>query len=196
VYKFGGELNTPKQYKTFVSKWVHDHFVFKLQSRKTHDAVTISADVSNFGTYEYRNFLPGLLDGVPLAARECMWFIRVGASPHVSLVTQDALNRTSRNRRIHLRSPHAHLTWILDFCVWGHWKVLTFLLPPVNDVEGLQQRTVTGCKTVCNIPAPENVFDIQRCDVSRQVPNVTGHIFSGFYNCIRNQRALTLLPHL
>jgi hypothetical protein len=144
----------------------------------------------NITDNEYRdvleNELPSLLDCVPLAIKDLIWFMHDGAPPHFNFIARDALKNKYRNRRIGRGGPTA---WTplspdlnpVDFYVWGHLRALVYS-PPVKDVESLQQRTVNDCYIIHNTPGILNMLDSQRCDVSRHVLNLTSTFLAPLVN--------------
>jgi hypothetical protein len=79
----------------------------------------------------YRDFLetvlPGLLEDVPLAVRQSLWFQHDGAPAHCGEDVRQWLNATYPGRRIGHGGPIAwpprspDLTR-MDFFLWGHLK--------------------------------------------------------------------------
>lgn len=100
--------------------------------------------------HSYSNFLPNdlpnLLENVPIATRQNMWFMHDGAPPHFSLEARAVLNRPNYfpGRWIGRGGP---IPWPprspdlnpLDFFVWGHISALVYHRP-VNNVVELRAR--------------------------------------------------------
>jgi len=108
----------------------------------------------------YRNFLeqtlPPLLEDVPLATRHAMWFMHDGAPAHFSVLARQFLTATYGDRWIGRGGPHV---WParspdlnpLDYFLWGHLKSLVYTTP-VDDVEVLRTRILSGCDAIRNDP--------------------------------------------
>jgi hypothetical protein len=95
--------------------------------------------------------LPGLLENVPLAVRQRLWFQHDGAPAHYEEDVRQWLNATFPGRWIRRGGPIAwpprspHLTQ-MDFFLWGHLKEQVYAVSPrtIEDlVEGLQAAMTT-----------------------------------------------------
>lgn len=102
--------------------------------------------------------LPALLDDVPVATRQRMWFMHDGAPAHFSLLARNWLNQPNHygNRWIGRAGP---ATWPprspdmnpCDFFLWGFCNHLVYTRP-VNDVEDLRQRIIDAFQTIRDRP--------------------------------------------
>lgn len=109
---------------------------------------------------EYRHFLefvlPELLEEVPLAGREAMWFMHDGAPPHFSIVAREFLDATYGGHWIGRAGPQS---WPprspdlnpLDFFLWGHLKSLVYKTP-INTEAELRQRIRDSCDQIRHTP--------------------------------------------
>lgn len=106
----------------------------------------------------YLNFLQNdlfqLIDDLPLALRQTLWFMPDGAPPHYSLEVREWLHLTFRNRWIGSgreatvkwppRSPEMNP---LDFYFWGHLKNVVYSTP-VPNVEVLREKIFNAANEV------------------------------------------------
>lgn len=108
----------------------------------------------------YLNFLqeqlPLLLEDVPIAIRNQMWYMHDGAPAHFSAIVRNYLQIVYPNRWIGRggpqewppRSPDLNS---LDFFLWGHLKSLVYT-SPINTVEDLRGRIVAACNRIKHTP--------------------------------------------
>lgn len=95
-----------------------------------------------------RNDLPNLLQEVPLAIQENMWFLQDGAPPHYSREVRNFLGEQFPERWIG-RGAEAPIKWParspdlnpLDFCFWGYMKEKVYSVQ-VDSVEHLRERII------------------------------------------------------
>lgn len=106
----------------------------------------------------YRRFLaydlPPLLEEIPIATRQRMWYMHDGAPAHFSLIARNWLNQPNHyaNRWIGRGGP---IVWPprspdlnpCDFYLWGHCSALVYNTP-VQDVEDLRQRVIDAFQTI------------------------------------------------
>lgn len=102
--------------------------------------------------------LPPLLEDIPIATRQRMWFMHDGAPAHFSLIARNWLNQPNHyeNRWIGRGGP---IAWPArspdlnpcDFYLWGHCSALVYTRP-VNDVDDLRQRIIDAFDTIRNSP--------------------------------------------
>lgn len=99
-----------------------------------------------------QNELPDLLDAIPLAIRNIMWFQQDGAPAHTSREVTNYLNIVFPNRWIGKFGPVAwpprspDLT-PLDYFLWGFLKDFVYRTQPGN-VEELKDRIRVGCAAI------------------------------------------------
>lgn len=101
-----------------------------------------------------RDYLPDLLDNVPLATRQNMWFMHDGAPAHFSRNVRDHLDIIYPNRWIGRNGP---IAWpartpdlnSCDFFLWGHMKSVVYRTPVINAAD-LQQRIMTVADSIRN----------------------------------------------
>lgn len=113
--------------------------------------------------------LPILLEDVPLAQRQRMWFMHDGAPAHTSLVVREYLNARFPNRWI---GQHGPVAWPprspdlnpLDFYLWGHVKSVVYATP-VDTEDELLARVQAACQQVHDTP---RVFERVRQSFSRR----------------------------
>jgi hypothetical protein len=91
-----------------------------------------------------KTVLPGLLEDVPLAVRQRLWFQHAGAPAHYGEDVRQWLNATNPERYIGCGRP---ITWPsrlpdltpMDIFLWGHLKELVYAVPP-RTIEALMAR--------------------------------------------------------
>jgi hypothetical protein len=91
-----------------------------------------------------QNYLPGLLEDVPLDVRQNMWLLHDGAPPHNRRVVRDYLDISFADRWIERNGP---ISWPArspdlnpcDFYLWGHMKQLVYT-NEIATVEELRRR--------------------------------------------------------
>jgi hypothetical protein len=116
-----------------------------------------------------------------------MWYMHDSAPAHSSRVLWDVLSNTYLDRRIGTggpiawppRSPYLNP---LDFCLWGHLKILVYAAP-VDNEEALHNRILDACQTVHNYPG---IFEGMRRSMMRRIEAFIkshGGRFSTFYKC-------------
>lgn len=122
----------------------------------------------------YHNFLqeelPLLLEDVPIALRNDMWYMHDGAPAHFSVMVREHLHALYPNRWIGrggpqewpARSPDLNS---LDFFLWGHVKTLVYKTP-IHTVEELRERIVTAFETIRNTPG---IFERVRASMRRRI---------------------------
>jgi hypothetical protein len=99
-----------------------------------------------------QDVLPELLEDVPMAIRQDMWFQHDGAPPHFAGEVRDHLDEVYDNRWIGRGGPVAwpprspDLTPI-DFYLWGHMKQLVYSTP-VLDAMDLVARIVEASEVI------------------------------------------------
>jgi len=116
-----------------------------------------------------RDQLPLLLEDVPLAIRNQMWYMHDGAPAHFSVMVRNYLQTVFPNRCIGRggnvqwppRSPDLNS---LDFFLWGHLKTLVYT-SPINTVEELRERIVAACDGIQNTP---RIFERVRNSMRRR----------------------------
>ncbi|KMQ84443.1 transposable element tc3 transposase [Lasius niger] len=99
--------------------------------------------------------LPGLLEEVPLALRQVMWF-QDGAPAHCSIATHNHLQQVFGERWIGRTGP---VEWPprspdltpLDFFLWGHLKSLVYDIP-IESEEDLITRIMAACEVTQAMP--------------------------------------------
>lgn len=99
-----------------------------------------------------QNEIPGLLEDVPLATRELMWWQHDGAPAHNSGVVLDFLNNSYPGRWIGTNGP---LRWPprspditpLDFFLWGFLKEMVYA-EPIEDMADLINKIYASCATI------------------------------------------------
>lgn len=100
--------------------------------------------------------LPELLEDVPIALRQRMWFQHDGAPPHFARVVRNHLDEAFLNRWIGRGGP---VSWparspdltSLDFFLWGHVKEIVYKTQ-VNTVEELRGRIVAAFEDIRETP--------------------------------------------
>lgn len=102
-----------------------------------------------------REILPELLEDVPLATRQVMWFQQDGCPAHNAQAVTRFVNGRFGDRWIGNRSP---IAWParspdlspLDFFLWGHLKDVVYAAdrPPIASNEDLQERILDACASV------------------------------------------------
>lgn len=100
--------------------------------------------------------LPPLLEEIPIAMRQRMWYMHDGAPAHFSLIARNWLNRPNHyaNRWIGRGGP---INWPArspdlnpcDFYLWGHCNALVYTTP-IQDVADLRQRIINAFQTIRN----------------------------------------------
>lgn len=122
----------------------------------------------------YRQFLeetlPGLLEEVPLATRNTMWFMHDGAPAHFSIVARNYLNNTFPQKWIGrggpqpwpARSPDLNP---LDYFFWGYLKSLVYATPVVDEND-LRNRIVDSSNIIRNTPG---IFERVRHSMERRL---------------------------
>lgn len=100
--------------------------------------------------------LPVLLEDVPIALRNEMWYMHDGAPAHFSVIVREHLHAVYPNRWIGRGGPQQWLARSpdlnsLDFFLWGHLKSLVYKTP-INTVEDLRERIVASCEIIRNTP--------------------------------------------
>lgn len=111
------------------------------------------------------NDLPDLLEDVPLAIRECIWFSHDGF-PGI-FIGGNILNNTYHIPWIHRERPTA---WpppspdlnTLDFCLWEHIKCLVYTGP----VDNVRQWVMKACQIIRKYP---RIFERVRHSAIRRV---------------------------
>lgn len=124
----------------------------------------------NTYTHFLREELPMLLEDVPLAVRNEMWFMHDGAPAHFSLMARQHLDEAFENRWIGrggtqfwpARSPDLNP---LDFATWGHLKSLVYQTP-VQNAEDLRNRIVQSCIVIKDMPG---IFTRIRRSMQRRI---------------------------
>lgn len=116
------------------------------------------------------NELPALLEEVPLAIRQNMWFMHDGAPPHFALNVREFLNDSFPGRWIgrggpRLWPPRSPDHNPLDFFLWGYLKSLVYTTP-VENLEDLQNRILQGCDVIRNTPG---IFESVRQSMRRRI---------------------------
>lgn len=106
--------------------------------------------------------LPELLEDVPLATRQAMWFQHDGCPAHNARAVTRHLDARFRSRWIGNRSL---ISWParspdltpLDYFLWGYLKnkVYDASLPPIASAAELQQRIIDACESV----SPASTFE-------------------------------------
>lgn len=102
------------------------------------------------------NDLPGLLEDLPLALRQTMWFLLDGAPPHFAVAVRNWLNEHYRARWIGRNgavdwSPRSPDLNMLDFYGWGTIKQIVYA-SEVNNAEELWQRVQAACAQIREDP--------------------------------------------
>lgn len=122
----------------------------------------------------YCNFLkhtlPDLLEDVPLATRNAMWFMHDGAPAHFSRIARELLSKIYDNRWIGrggpqpwpARSPDLNP---IDFFLWGYLKLLVYTTR-VKNKDDLRNRIVDGCNSIRSIPG---IFERVRESMKRRL---------------------------
>lgn len=98
------------------------------------------------------NQLPLLLENVPLATRENMYFQQDGAPAHNAIIVKQYLNEIFPNRWI---GTHGVIPWParspdltpLDFFLWGHLKNVVYADPPLN-LQDLKNKIRLACNNL------------------------------------------------
>lgn len=130
--------------------------------------------------------LPDLIEDLPLALRQQMWYQHDGAPAHCAANVRDWLNRRFPARWI---GRGGHIPWParspdltpLDFFLWGHVKAIVYETP-VNNVEELRERIVGAFERV---RGTVGIFErvrqsmLQRCNLCVELG---GHQFEHLLN--------------
>lgn len=103
-----------------------------------------------------RNVLPELIEDLPLALRQSMWFMHDGAPPHFTLDVRTHLNQNYPNRWIG-RGQDAPVRWPprspditpLDYFLWGTVKSMVYSRP-VNTQQELWRRIQDAMNDIRN----------------------------------------------
>lgn len=103
-----------------------------------------------------RDNLPLLMEIVPLAVRQRIFFMHDGAPPHFSLLVRAYLNETYHNKWIGRGGP---IAWParspdlnpLDYYLWGHLKQYVYSVP-IPDEQTLLHRIEEGCQQIRQNP--------------------------------------------
>ena len=140
----------------------------------------------------YHNFLqeelPLLLEDVPIALRNDMWYMHDGAPAHFSVMVREHLHALYPNRWIGrgapqewpARSPDLNS---LDFFLWGHVKTLVYKTP-IHTVEELRERIVAAFETIRNIPGIfVRVRASMRSRIETCIISEGGHLQQFLYQC-------------
>ena len=129
-------------------------------------------------------YLPLLLEDVPIETRQNMWYQHDGAPPHWSTNVREYLNQTFGNHWIGRFGPEnwpprsPDLT-VLDYFVWGYVKSLCYE-DPVTTEENLREKIVASFAQITPAmlaSARENMM--KRCDLCLQHG---GGLFEPFLN--------------
>lgn len=110
----------------------------------------------NLNGLRYLHFLENdliqLMEDIPIAERQGIWWQQDGAPPHNSQVVTEYLDRTYPNRWIGNKGP---IRWParspdlspLDFFLWGYLKDIVFTTPPLN-VDDLKMKIRLACSDI------------------------------------------------
>lgn len=122
----------------------------------------------------YRDFLQNdletMLEDVPLATIQNMWFMHDGAPPHFSITARRYLNRKFPNHWVGRggptpwppRSPDLNA---MDYYFWGHLKQIVYATP-VDSIDDLRAKIVIGFEQIRNM---SGVFQRIRQSMQRRV---------------------------
>lgn len=116
------------------------------------------------------NELPVMLEDVPIAIRQRMYFMHDGAPAHFSILARNWLDANYPGRWIGRNGP---INWpprspdlnALDFFLWGHLKSLVYHTPVENE-QDLRQRIINGCNQIRNTPG---IFERVRNSIHRRL---------------------------
>jgi len=98
------------------------------------------------------NVLPLMLENLPLATRQTLYFQHDGAPAHNAHIVRDHLNRVYEEKWFGTYGP---IEWParspditpLDFFLWGHLKTIVYADPPVN-LADLKNKIVVACNNL------------------------------------------------
>lgn len=104
------------------------------------------------------NHLGNLLEDVPLAIRQNMWYLHDGAPPHFTRQVRNWLNENFPRHWIG-RGQDAPVAWparspdlnACDFFLWGHLKDVVYS-EPIATIEELENRIREACDEIRNSP--------------------------------------------
>lgn len=125
----------------------------------------------------YRDFLenelPVLLEEMPLADRNQLFFMHDGAPAHFSVTAREYLNAVYPDRWIGRGVEPPNQPWpprspdlnVLDFYFWGHLKPLVYRTP-VENIEDLRNRIIVACDIIRNTPG---IFERVRGSMRRRL---------------------------
>ena len=98
------------------------------------------------------NVLPLMLENLPLATRQTLYFQQDGAPAHNAHIVRDYLNRVYEGKWLGTYGP---IEWParspditpLDFFLWGHLKTVVYADPPVN-LADLKNKILVACNNL------------------------------------------------